>query len=329
MPTLLSPGLGPLSAARSARCPQFAALPRLHLRGPSRGGVRSAARPDGALLGGDPPTRVPGVPRSVVRSERSGTSRRKRIARGEPVLEAPMTGTPGLSRLLVRGGPAALLTGTIAAVVALLRMIRTSVPRFGPRCLAVAATTSCLAAATPVEPADAGRSNCRSTGRTVAVNSVGRVYLSRGSGLLRACSYRTGRSYSIDPGYSDPGLVRLSGSLVAYDDVDSSTRSGPLLSAVEITNLTTGRRRRVVMRDAALNATDLVLKPNGSFAEIRRVGPFDPALQTFARQVRRFDRRGKVVLDNTGEAISPRSLSLKRSVIRWRRGGQARRATLR
>ncbi len=205
---------------------------------------------------------------------------------------------------------------------------RTSVSRLAARFLAVAAMTSCLAAAAPVEQADANRSNCRSTGRTVAVNPAGRVYVPRGSDLLRACSFRTGRSYAIEPGYSERGLVRLSGSLVAYDDIDSSTRSGPLRSAVEITNLATGRRRRVVMRDAALAATDLVLKPNGSFAEIRRVGPFDPTLQTFARQVRRFDRRGTRVLD-TGEAISPRSLSLERSVIRWRRGGQARRATLR
>lgn len=207
-----------------------------------------------------------------------------------------MQGVPGYSRLLGRGGLAALLIGAVAVVIVLAR---------------------------PID-AQAG-SSCATRGHTLAANALARVYE---DGLIYACYRRTGRTFTIYFGdtIGDPGIVRLAGTRVAFDYVDDTSRGSEDRSVIALRNVRTGRSRRIRVPEAATGATDMVLKPNGSLAEIRYVvlpSQFDPVLQ-----VRRFDGRGKRLLA-TGADIGPRSLTLSGSTLRWRQGGNARRAFLR
>lgn len=170
---------------------------------------------------------------------------------------------------------------------------------------------------------------CATVGETEVVNSVARVYSLKTGGVF-GCYVRSGRRYLIDPENSLNGTYefRLAGQYVIVDDYDDDVRPGERdYSVIVLRNLRSGRVRRVSTAGAGA-AEDIVLKPNGSFAEIRRAGVFNASIGASPLQVRRFDSRGKRVLSE-GVDVAPRSLLLTRSTIFWRKGGRRVRATLR
>jgi len=183
-----------------------------------------------------------------------------------------------------------------------------------------------LVAATALGPSAAeARTPCAQRGdETIARNSVARVF--EKDGVRYGCAYRRNQAYLVRGGQGTYGYgpIRLAGYLMAYDNDESGN--------IDIRNLRTGGRRRVSPQPRAFGATDLELKDNGAFADLRLLPTNprnDPALPyDFVFEIRRVDSRGPLLLAR-GSDIDPDSLVLRGSYIRWRQGGVVRRATLR
>jgi hypothetical protein len=197
-----------------------------------------------------------------------------------------------------------------------------------------------LAATLAFPSASTAAESCRTKGTTVARNGVARIYsVNRYTPDRYACVLRSGRTVHLDSPDStvsgEANMVRLAGYYVLLENRRTGdpslgnredTQSASDQSTIDVRNLRTGRLRRI--RASGGTATDFVLKDNGAFAEIRSSGGTGSLTEPSVRQVRRFDRRGFRAVAQ-GIDINIFSLGLRGSVVRWRQGGQVRRATLR
>jgi len=180
---------------------------------------------------------------------------------------------------------------------------------------AILASAAAFGAPTPAE----AKTPCAKRGdETITRNGVARVF--EKDATRYACTYRRNRAYELFFGQGTFGysLTRLAGFLVAQDNDDQ----------VRVLNLRTGRVRKVPVQLGAFGAADLVLKDNGSLADIRGVGRDPVRPHTSTLEVRRIDSRGSLILAR-GNDIDPDSLTLRNSYIRWRQAGVVRGATLR
>lgn len=148
------------------------------------------------------------------------------------------------------------------------------------------------------------------------------------------CLFDVDRRFPLGQAYDDQQveLPRLTGQFAAW--VAACTAAGPCTGSIQVLDLRTGAFvHRRVFPDSPLKPyysrfTDLELKDNASFAWIAvHHGVGSTPEQPLGIEVWALDGLGRRMLD-TGSGISPASLRLDDSTVKWDNAGVERSATL-
>jgi hypothetical protein len=179
---------------------------------------------------------------------------------------------------------------------------------------------------------------CRSQPATTLLSSpTGRVFMQyrlTSQGFMPyvfACLFDVDRRFPVGQSYDDQdvGLPRLTGPFVAW--VFVCTAAGPCTGSVQVRDLRTGAfaHRRVFPSSSVQSYysrfTDLELKDNASFAWI--AVHYGMSGKQLGIEVWALDGLGRRMLDS-GADISPDSLRLEDSTVKWDKGGVEHSATL-
>jgi hypothetical protein len=181
---------------------------------------------------------------------------------------------------------------------------------------------------------------CRSQPATTLLSSpTGRLFMQyrlTSQGFMPyvfACLFEVDRRFPLGQSYDDQdvGLPRLAGPFVAW--VFECTAAGPCTGSIQVRDLRTGAfaHRRVFptspLQPYYSRFTDLELKDNASFAWIAVHHGMGGTPEPLGIEVWALDGLGRRMLD-TGTDISPTSLRLEDSTVKWEKGGVERSATL-
>jgi hypothetical protein len=182
---------------------------------------------------------------------------------------------------------------------------------------------------------------CRSQPATTLLSSpTGRLFMQyrlTSQGFMPyvfACLFEVDRRFPLGQSYDDEdvGLPRLAGPFVAW--VFVCTAAGPCTGSIQVRDLRTGAfaHRRVFptspLQPHYSRFTDLELKDNASFTWIAvHHDMFGNPEQPLGIEVWALDGLGRRMLD-TGTDISPASLRLEDSTVKWEKGGAEHSATL-
>ena len=171
------------------------------------------------------------------------------------------------------------------------------------------------------------------TAKTVASDTVARVYET--GGLIYACARGSGRRYRLGDARTcvrteRAGPVALSGTTLAYGLESCGVDTGS--SSVVVRRLSDGRQLRMLPATTAQLAPEsyqlvgsIVVKADGAVAWIGAAKPI--FRQSGSVEVHRADRRGQAKLDSA-PSIEAGSLRLRGSIVTWRHGTGTKSATL-
>jgi hypothetical protein len=207
--------------------------------------------------------------------------------------------------------------------------------RFRTPVLALLALLAVIAAALPLAAASSRGSSswCGPVaGHTIAADAVARVYTV--GDTVYGCASGGAKSYKLGQrasciGASRVSPVKVAGRMAAYGLERCGVDTG--FTEVVVRRLTSGAQLHSLAATSPPGAESfqsvdsLVLKPDGAVAWIGS----GSSIVGHGRlvEVRKADRSGEALLDS-GSAIDPRSLRLRRSTLTWKHASSTRSATL-